>query len=50
MPAAKAAQLARLNRQGDAGKGGGSQSFERIDINAVTALVLIKIDGNYGDC
>jgi hypothetical protein len=31
MPAAKAAQLARLNRQGDAGKGGGSQSFEKLD-------------------
>jgi hypothetical protein len=42
MPAAKAAQLARLNRQGDAGKGGSSQSFEKLAYKCCHSISVNK--------
>ena len=43
MPAAKAAQLARLNRQGDAGKGGGSQSFEKLAYKCCHSIIQLLL-------
>jgi hypothetical protein len=43
IPAAKAAQLARLNRQGDAGKGGGSQSFEKLAYKCCHSIIQLLL-------